>query len=85
LVSPTVVNQTKVMSKTEHCAVKQDKHTFPGAYHEVVSRGLINLAFQTFFLKLNIKFLEYEFFFENLTLQLDHKGKIEGLSNKSFL
>jgi hypothetical protein len=25
------------------------------------------------------------FFFENLTLQLDHKGKIKSLSPKSFL
>ena len=38
----------------------------------VVSCGLINLVFQTFFfLKLNIKFLEFEFFFQNLTIQLD--------------
>ena len=32
-----------------------DKHTFPGAYHEVVSRGLINFAFQTFFSRIKHK------------------------------
>ena len=41
---------------------------------------LINLVFHTFFsiIKLNVQFLEFEFFCENLTFQLDHKGNIEG-------
>ena len=37
---------------------------------------LLNFFFKRFFLELETQFVEFEFF-ENLTLQLDHLGKIE--------
>ena len=61
-------------------------HITNRAYYELVSRGLTNHAFQTFFSRIKHKMSRIRnFFFENLILQLDYKGKIEGLSYKSFL